>query len=69
MNQTCTWIHGMELCGKPAVEHVDLPAPGGGMVRIYLCADHADMRDEVLGKHSREERIDRAIKRFEKERK
>jgi len=48
MNETCTWLHDMELCGKPAVEHVDIPAPGGKFVRVYLCADHADREREKL---------------------
>jgi len=52
MNETCTWVHGSELCGKPAVEHVDIPAPGGKFVRIYLCADHADQqRDNLIEDH------------------
>jgi hypothetical protein len=48
VNETCTWVHGSELCGKPAVEHVDLPVPGGKFIRIYLCADHSDQQHENL---------------------
>lgn len=69
MKETCGMVHGSALCGKPAVEFVDIPTPSGGTLRLYLCADHYDLRDEIMDKHgSREDRIDRAIKRFEDER-
>lgn len=51
MNETCGMVHGMGLCGKPAVEHVDIPTPDGDILRLFLCADHYDMRGEIMGKH------------------
>ena len=47
MNETCTWIHDSELCGKPAIEHVDMPLKDGSTIRIWLCAEHWDQREDI----------------------
>ena len=50
MNKTCDLTHNGDRCGKPAVEHVDIPIdPPNKYHRIYLCADHAFVRDEITG--------------------
>jgi hypothetical protein len=57
VNHTCGWIHEGAICGKPAVEHVDIPTTDGSTLRFYLCADHSYLRDEIIDKHGSSERL------------
>jgi len=56
MNQTCGMPHEDEgevrVCGKPAVEHVDVPCgqEPSGYLRIYLCAEHYDKYEWAIDK-------------------
>lgn len=40
--------NGRVICGKPAVDFVEIDDGAGHVFRIWLCADHLDYREQML---------------------
>jgi hypothetical protein len=60
MNNTCGIAGGIDkhdptgraICGRPAVDWIDVPTAEGGSIRVYFCVDHLHHREQLAATYS-----------------